>query len=60
MSKERRKGKQQKVTTTNDPFDLPFATIRGALGISHGLGHLLGATYKIGHGITSCLTLSKS
>ncbi|KAN0061323.1 hypothetical protein ACQY0O_006169 [Thecaphora frezii] len=31
---------------------------RGALGLSHGLGHKLGATYGIGHGITSCLTLS--
>ncbi|EPQ31416.1 uncharacterized protein PFL1_00751 [Pseudozyma flocculosa PF-1] len=31
---------------------------RGALGLSHGLGHKLGATYAIGHGITSCLTLS--
>lgn len=32
----------------------------GALGLSHGLGHRLGATFKIGHGITSCLTLGKS
>lgn len=31
---------------------------RGALGLSHDLGHKLGATYSIGHGITSCLTLA--
>ncbi|PWN40151.1 Dehydroquinate synthase-like protein [Ceraceosorus guamensis] len=30
----------------------------GALGLSHALGHALGATYKIGHGITTCLTLA--
>lgn len=30
MSKERRKGKQQKVTTTNDPFDLPFDNQRSS------------------------------
>ncbi|KAJ7067863.1 alcohol dehydrogenase IV [Mycena amicta] len=29
-----------------------------ALGLSHSLGHKLGATYKIPHGITSCLTLA--
>ncbi|KAH7923185.1 Dehydroquinate synthase-like protein [Leucogyrophana mollusca] len=29
-----------------------------ALGLSHSLGHKLGATYSIPHGITSCLTLS--
>ncbi|KAJ6567367.1 alcohol dehydrogenase IV [Mycena vulgaris] len=29
-----------------------------ALGLSHTLGHRLGATYGIPHGITSCLTLS--
>lgn len=28
------------------------------LGISHALGHKLGATYSISHGITSCLTLA--
>lgn len=33
---------------------------KGALGLSHGLGHALGATYSIPHGITSCLTLAKS
>ncbi|KIY73131.1 Dehydroquinate synthase-like protein [Cylindrobasidium torrendii FP15055 ss-10] len=27
------------------------------LGLSHALGHRLGATYSIPHGITSCLTL---
>ncbi|KAG9093427.1 hypothetical protein FRC06_011529 [Ceratobasidium sp. 370] len=32
----------------------------GALGLSHSLGHKLGATYQIPHGITSCLTLSKA
>ncbi|KAF8761011.1 hypothetical protein RHS01_00929 [Rhizoctonia solani] len=32
----------------------------GALGLSHSLGHKLGATYQIPHGITSCLTLAKS
>jgi alcohol dehydrogenase class IV len=30
----------------------------GALGLSHGLGHKLGATYAISHGITSCITLA--
>lgn len=29
-----------------------------ALGISHSLGHKLGARYAIPHGITSCLTLA--
>jgi alcohol dehydrogenase class IV len=29
-----------------------------ALGLSHALGHKLGATYAIPHGITSCLTLA--
>ncbi|KAH7108220.1 alcohol dehydrogenase IV [Auriculariales sp. MPI-PUGE-AT-0066] len=29
-----------------------------ALGLSHALGHKLGAKYSIGHGITSCLTLA--
>lgn len=29
----------------------------GALGLSHALGHGLGATYSIPHGICSCLTL---
>ncbi|EMD37636.1 hypothetical protein CERSUDRAFT_114286 [Gelatoporia subvermispora B] len=29
-----------------------------AVGLSHGLGHKLGATYSIPHGITSCLTLA--
>lgn len=33
---------------------------RGALGLSHGLGHALGSTYSIPHGITSCLTLAAS
>ncbi|CAD6919112.1 unnamed protein product [Tilletia controversa] len=32
----------------------------GALGLSHSLGHALGATYAIPHGITSCLTLAAS
>ncbi|KAF8742029.1 hypothetical protein RHS02_04049, partial [Rhizoctonia solani] len=32
----------------------------GALGLSHSLGHKLGATYQIPHGITSCLTLANS
>ncbi|ELU41405.1 alcohol dehydrogenase [Rhizoctonia solani AG-1 IA] len=32
----------------------------GAFGLSHSLGHKLGATYQIPHGITSCLTLAKS
>ncbi|QRV91210.1 iron containing alcohol dehydrogenase family protein [Ceratobasidium sp. AG-Ba] len=32
----------------------------GALGLSHSLGHKLGATYQIPHGITSCLTLAKA
>ncbi|KAH9944707.1 iron-containing alcohol dehydrogenase [Amylocystis lapponica] len=29
-----------------------------ALGLSHSLGHKLGGTYSIPHGITSCLTLA--
>ncbi|KAH8078071.1 iron-containing alcohol dehydrogenase [Cristinia sonorae] len=29
----------------------------GAVGLSHSLGHRLGAAYEIPHGITSCLTL---
>jgi len=29
-----------------------------ALGLSHALGHKLGGTYSIPHGITSCLTLA--
>ncbi|PAV19863.1 alcohol dehydrogenase IV [Pyrrhoderma noxium] len=29
-------------------------------GLSHALGHRLGATYRIGHGFTSCLTLPPS
>ncbi|THH00160.1 hypothetical protein EW026_g2322 [Hermanssonia centrifuga] len=29
-----------------------------ALGLSHALGHKLGAAYSIPHGITSCLTLA--
>ncbi|OLL23177.1 Maleylacetate reductase [Neolecta irregularis DAH-3] len=30
----------------------------GGIGLSHNLGRALGATYSIGHGICSCLTLS--
>jgi len=30
----------------------------GAVGLSHALGHRLGAAYNIPHGITSCLTLA--
>jgi 3-oxoacid CoA-transferase len=30
----------------------------GGVGLSHSIGHALGATYSIPHGITSCLTLS--
>ncbi|CDO75524.1 hypothetical protein BN946_scf184871.g5 [Trametes cinnabarina] len=30
-----------------------------ALGLSHALGHKLGARYSIPHGITSCLTLAR-
>ncbi|EIW63198.1 iron-containing alcohol dehydrogenase [Trametes versicolor FP-101664 SS1] len=30
----------------------------GALGLSHSLGHKIGARYSIPHGITSCLTLA--
>ncbi|KAI0268682.1 hypothetical protein BC834DRAFT_820833 [Gloeopeniophorella convolvens] len=29
-----------------------------AIGLSHSLGHKLGATYSIPHGVTSCLTLA--
>lgn len=28
------------------------------MGLSHSIGHALGATYSIPHGITSCLTLA--
>ncbi|RPD63692.1 alcohol dehydrogenase IV [Lentinus tigrinus ALCF2SS1-6] len=37
------------------PLKLPKYS---ALGLSHLLGHKLGATYGIPHGITSCLTLA--
>jgi 3-oxoacid CoA-transferase len=30
----------------------------GGVGLSHSIGHAVGATYNIPHGITSCLTLS--
>ena len=30
----------------------------GGVGLSHSIGHAIGATYAIPHGITSCLTLS--
>ncbi|CZR63053.1 related to Lactaldehyde reductase [Phialocephala subalpina] len=30
----------------------------GGVGLSHSIGHALGATYGIPHGITSCLTLA--
>ncbi|KAH6705402.1 hypothetical protein BKA61DRAFT_646467 [Leptodontidium sp. MPI-SDFR-AT-0119] len=30
----------------------------GGVGLSHSIGHALGATYNIPHGITSCLTLA--
>ncbi|THH32293.1 hypothetical protein EUX98_g1898 [Antrodiella citrinella] len=30
----------------------------GAVGLSHSLGHRLGAAYSIPHGITSCMTLA--
>ncbi|KAL2062747.1 hypothetical protein VTL71DRAFT_5819 [Oculimacula yallundae] len=30
----------------------------GGVGLSHSLGHSLGASYNIPHGITSCLTLA--
>lgn len=33
---------------------------KGAIGLSHGLGHALGSTYSIPHGITSCITLPRS
>lgn len=37
----------------------PFRIIKYApLGLSHSLGHKLGAAYSIPHGITSCLTLA--
>lgn len=28
------------------------------MGLSHSIGHALGATYEIPHGITSCLSLA--
>jgi len=40
-------------------LSLPPNPKPGALGLSHALGHKLGATYQIPHGITSCLTLAK-
>lgn len=30
----------------------------GGVGLSHSIGHALGATYSIPHGITSCLSLA--
>ena len=30
----------------------------GGVGLSHSIGHAIGATYAIPHGITSCLTLA--
>ncbi|EUC31229.1 hypothetical protein COCCADRAFT_101797 [Bipolaris zeicola 26-R-13] len=30
----------------------------GGLGLSHSIGHAIGATYNIPHGITSCLSLA--
>ena len=30
----------------------------GGVGLSHSIGHAIGATYSIPHGITSCLTLA--
>lgn len=30
----------------------------GGVGLSHSIGHAIGATYMIPHGITSCLTLA--
>jgi 3-oxoacid CoA-transferase len=30
----------------------------GGVGLSHSIGHAIGATYRIPHGITSCLSLS--
>ncbi|KAK4702836.1 hypothetical protein P7C70_g3384, partial [Phenoliferia sp. Uapishka_3] len=36
------------------------AQIPSAFGLSHSLGHALGATYSIPHGITSCLTLGST
>ncbi|RDL29915.1 uncharacterized protein BP5553_10542 [Venustampulla echinocandica] len=35
----------------------PFS-FTGGVGLSHSIGHALGATYSIPHGITSCLTLA--
>lgn len=30
---------------------------KSALGLSHGLGYMLGSPYNIGHGMTSCIAL---
>lgn len=30
----------------------------GGVGLSHSIGHAIGATYSIPHGITSCLSLA--
>jgi alcohol dehydrogenase class IV len=35
----------------------PFLFI-GGVGLSHSIGHAIGATYAIPHGITSCLSLA--
>jgi alcohol dehydrogenase class IV len=34
--------------------------LQSSLGLSHVLGYALGSTYKIPHGICSCLTLAKT
>jgi|SRR5690242_318185 len=31
----------------------------GGVGLSHSIGHAIGATYAIPHGITSCLSLAR-
>ncbi|KAK9468425.1 dehydrogenase [Lipomyces arxii] len=36
----------------------PRFTLTTGLGLSHSLGHALGAKYSIPHGITSCITLA--
>lgn len=37
-----------------------FAPMNTPMGLSHGLGRRIGASYSVGHGITSCITLAPS
>ncbi|EFR00066.1 alcohol dehydrogenase IV [Nannizzia gypsea CBS 118893] len=39
---------------------LPPFYFTAAIGLSHTIGHVIGATYAIPHGITSCISLAKT